>query len=141
MSAKRLAGIAIATLLVASGSSFGRDRIDERPMPSNGAEIRDECDVIGKERIKQKSVINPFPQMVPDYRIKLLPAPSIPPTKAQAESNLRRLEERSAEVGCARFRQCVNKCRSQTNDQLTRPTYADCDDACGRAKRGAGSRL
>jgi hypothetical protein len=132
MPTKQLAGIAIATLLATSGLSFGTDRIDEAPMPTNGAEIRLECDMILHERITQENFANPRPPMGPDYRIKVYPAPPTPPTKMQAESNLRRLEKRSADVGCTKFRQCINKCRQQTSDQLTRPSYVYCEDTCGR---------
>ena len=134
MATIQVAGIAVAMLTSVSGSSFGRDSIGERPMPTNGAEIRMECDVIGRERITQRDFAgqNPSNDHRPDYRIKVHPLPPAPPTKAQAESNLRRLDKRSADVGCASFQQCVSKCTHRTDEKLNRPPYAYCEDTCGR---------
>ena len=134
MSTIQVAGIAVAMLTSVSGSSFGRDSVGERPMPTNGAEIRMECDAIGRERITQRDFAGQNPSNVhhPDYRIKVHPLPPAPPTKAQAESNLRRLDKRSADVGCASFQQCVSKCTHRTDEKLNRPPYVYCEDTCGR---------
>ena len=134
MSTIQAARIAVAMLACISRSSFGQDRIDERPMPTNGAEIRMECYAIARERIAQRNFAGQNPANVPhpDYRIKVQPSPRAPPTKEQAESNLQRLDKRSADVGCVAFQQCVGKCAHRTDEQLNRPPYAYCDDMCGR---------